>query len=52
MTPQTKTAAKLLHRMSQGESLHCALLLDKALPKDPQGTPLPNAPKSRSPKLP
>ena len=31
---------------------HCALLLDKVLPKEPPGTPLPNAPKFRSPKLP
>ena len=31
---------------------HCALLLDKVLPKEPLGTALPNAPKFRSPKLP
>ena len=31
---------------------HCALLLDKVLPKEPPGTPLPDAPKFRSPQLP
>ena len=31
---------------------HCALLLDKVLPKEPPGKALPNAPKFRSPKLP
>ena len=46
------TARACAVRGSEGESLHCALLLDKVLPKESPGTPLPNAPKFRSPKLP
>ena len=36
---------------SQGESLHCALLLDYVPPKEPLGTPLGNTLRIRRPKL-
>ena len=36
---------------TQGESLHCALLLDSVPPKEPLGTPLGNTLRIRRPKL-
>ena len=49
---QDPTAKGLVYGGILALRARCALLLEKVLPKEPPGTPLPNAPKLGSPKLP